>query len=226
MQAAGFLQGSSRWEPRTEPLPWLGTRGSLKRPGEFCVNPLNLHLEHSALKLLRVLFRQNPWAAERLSAFSGKTVAFEIGGELPALPPALAGLFPRAWPQLPILRIARDGHLERAPNEVGGHPVPVDVRLKLVWSAALLEKLRTRDPGQLLSHLRIDGDVLLAAALGEVLSELYIDLGGLLAPITGDILAQRIDYHGRRMMDSVGSVVDGMLSGVLGARLRARSTER
>jgi len=190
------------------------------------VNALNIHLEHAILAVLRAVFRQNPWAAERLSAFADKSVTFELGGEFPSPPLILGSLLPRAWPQLPRLRIAPDGYLERAPNEVGGQPVLPDVRLKLLWSAALLEQLRTGDVKQLLAHLRIDGDVLLAAALGEVLSELRIDLGDLLSPITGDILAQRIDYHGRRAIGSVGPLAAGLLSRVLGAGLHARPAPR
>jgi ubiquinone biosynthesis protein UbiJ len=190
------------------------------------MNRLDPHLERSALGLLRVLFHQNAWAAVRLSAFSGKTVVIEIGGEFPALPRPWVDLLPAAWPQLPPLRIARDGHLERAPHEVGADPQPPDVRLKLFWSAALVDQLRSREPKRLLEHLRIEGDVLLAAALGEVLSELHIDLGGLLAPITGDILAQRIEYHGRQVIGSLGSLVSGMASRLLGAGIQTRAMQR
>jgi ubiquinone biosynthesis protein UbiJ len=59
-----------------------------------------------------------------------------------------------------------------------------------------------------------------------VLSELHIDLGGLLAPITGDILAQRIEYHGRQVIGSLGSLVSGMASRLLGAGIQTRAMQR
>ena len=169
------------------------------------MSALNPQLERLGLELLQALFRQNPWATERLSGFAGKTVALELSGAFPALPRIIAFWLPATWPELPVLRIARDGYLERAARSEALPLRAVDVRLRLLGSPALLEALRSRNPQAWLSHLRIEGDVLLAAALGEVLSELSIDLGAFFAPFLGDILAQRIDEQGRKCFESLRS---------------------
>lgn len=177
-------------------------------------SPAQLLLEGLGLGLVQAILQHNPWSTQRLAAFAGKTVSFELLGEPAAVIPALRAVIPHRWPSLPLLRIARDGYLERAASDANAAPPPPDVRLSLTWSPALLQDLPLRDPKALLSHLRIEGDVLLAAALGEALRDIEVDIGGLLAPITGDILAQRADHHGRQLFAALSDNLSALGSAI------------
>ncbi|MGA1270780.1 MAG: SCP2 sterol-binding domain-containing protein, partial [Burkholderiaceae bacterium] len=107
-------------------------------------------IERLSLSGLGALFRQNPWAAQRLAGFAGKTFCFHLIDGPSALPSHLS------------MRIARDGYLEAALGE--SH----DLSLSLSFESGLVAQVVQQGPQALLSKLKLEGDVLLAAALGEV----------------------------------------------------------
>ena len=127
------------------------------------------------------LLRQNDWARAKLAMFVGRVV--RIGVDAPALP----GLPP---PQL-LARIAEGGLLELVPWPSDGEPeVAVDMLLRPSVDAAFA--LLREGPAALSPHLRIDGEVMLAGALGEIARHLRWDAEEDLSRISGDALARRV----------------------------------
>ncbi|MCM5571857.1 hypothetical protein M6I34_15160 [Burkholderiaceae bacterium FT117] len=124
------------------------------------------------------LLEQNEWARARLAMHAGRRVL--IGVDLPALP----GL-----PEPRILAaIADGGRLQPASGE-GSEPA-VTMMLRPSVDAAF--DFARGGPRELSRHLRIEGDVMLAAALGELAQHLRWDAAEDLSRVTGDVAAQRI----------------------------------
>jgi ubiquinone biosynthesis protein UbiJ len=122
------------------------------------------------------LLRQQPWARDRLRQHAGSVVRVGLRGEPPA------GL-PRA--EL-LLAITAEGTFEAAP--AGAEP---RATLLLEPSADLLASL-TRDGVEgVPRHLRIEGDVMLAATLGELARHLRWDAEEDLSRLVGDVAARR-----------------------------------
>lgn len=138
---------------------------------------INRYLEVLSLAGLRTLFRQNPWAPQRLAGFRGKTFCFRLEHTPQVLP--------RQW----SMRIARDGYFEAWPAEQH------DLSLSLAFEAKLLMQISERGVQAVLPHLKLEGDVLLAAALGEVFRDLEWDLVGVIAPYIGPAIAHRLDLQ-------------------------------
>ena len=127
------------------------------------------------------LLRQNDWARAKLAMFVGRVVRIGVDA------PALAGLPP---PQL-LARIVDGGLLELVPWPSDGEPeVAVNMLLRPSVDAAFA--LLRDGPGALSPHLRIDGEVMLAGALGEIARHLRWDVEEDLSRIAGDALARRI----------------------------------
>lgn len=127
------------------------------------------------------VLQQNDWARAKLAMFVGRVV--RIGVDAPALP----GLPP---PQL-LARIVEGGLLERVPWPGDGEPeVAVDMLLRPSVDAAFA--FLRGGPRGLSPYLRIEGEVMLAGALGEIARELRWDAEEDLSRITGDALARRI----------------------------------
>lgn len=127
------------------------------------------------------LLRQNDWARAKLATFAGRTV--RIGVEAPALP----GLPP---PRLQT-RVGEGGLLEVQPwTEESEDEIAVRMLLKPSVDAAF--GLLRGGPQALRPHLRIEGDAMLAAALGEIAEHLRWDAEEDLSRITGDAVAHRI----------------------------------
>lgn len=160
--------------------------------------------EGGAAALLRSfghLLRQNDWARAKLAMFAGRTVW--IGVDTPSL---RAGVEPHVR-----ARITAEGLLEPIAGEFGpGEPAQVepgrgesthgestqpesaDVRMMLRPSFGAAMALLRTGPRGLAPHLRLDGDVMLAAALGEVAEQIRWDVEEDLSRLTGDVLARRI----------------------------------
>lgn len=127
------------------------------------------------------VLRQNDWARTKLSMFVGRIV--RIGVDAPALP----GLPP---PQL-LARIVEGGLLELMPWPDEGEPA-IAVHMLLRPSVDAAFALLREGPKALSPHLRIDGEVMLAGALGEIARHLRWDVEEDLSRLTGDALARRI----------------------------------
>jgi ubiquinone biosynthesis protein UbiJ len=129
------------------------------------------------------VLRQNDWARTRLAMFAGRIV--RIGVDAPALP----GLPP---PQL-LARVVEGGLLEQLPWRSDDESEPeVAVHMLLRPSVDAAFAFLRGGPKALSPHLRIEGEVMLAGALGEIARELRWDAEEDLSRITGDTLARRI----------------------------------
>jgi len=126
------------------------------------------------------MFKQNPWAPQGLAGFAGKTFCLCIE--------QLPDGSDREW----SFRIARDGYLEAWPV------LTPDLRLSLRYETSLVAQVLERGPQAVLPYLKLEGDVLLAAAMGEVFRDLQWDLAGLIQPYSGPVIAHRLDLQLRR----------------------------
>ncbi|MBU6188061.1 MAG: SCP2 sterol-binding domain-containing protein [Betaproteobacteria bacterium] len=94
---------------------------------------------------------------------------------------------PAAWFSM-LLCVSAEGLLEPAPAATSSPSVTMSIRPSLDAGFAMLSK----GPAGLQPHLRIEGDVLLAAALGELSRTLRWDVEEDLSRLTGDVIAHRI----------------------------------
>jgi len=123
------------------------------------------------------LLGQHPNAATRLAAHVGKRVRLGVdGSELPRFVPR-----PEVW-----AIITDAGRLDAADEG------EADVQLLLKPSIAAGQAFATEGVGGLASHLRVEGDVLLAGLLGELIQELRWDYEDDLASVVGDPAARRV----------------------------------
>ena len=141
---------------------------------------INFFFQRLSLAGLNALLKQNSWAPKRLAGFSGKTFCFSVE--------QLPGGLDREW----SIRIAPDGYFEAWPA------AQADLRLILRYNARLLSQVLEQGLPALLPNLKVEGDVLLAAALGEVFRDLQWDLIGLIQPCSGPIIAHRLDLQLQR----------------------------
>jgi len=142
-------------------------------------------VERLSLAGLSALFQQNPWAPQRLAGFAGKTFCF-------TLIDAPAGL-----PEEFSMRIARDGYFEHWSSK------DYDLSLNLVFDPALIAQFAQQGPNALLPRLKVEGDVMLAAAIGEVFRDLHWDFIGPISHYTGPVIAHRLDLHLQRCASSL-----------------------
>jgi ubiquinone biosynthesis protein UbiJ len=137
--------------------------------------------QRNALKLTLValehLLRQQQWARDRLKAHAGANLRFGIDG------PPLAGLPPPEW----RVTIDEQGFLREAPADAA----PSASLLLRPSVDALFATLR-EGPDGLSRHLRIEGDVMLAATMGELAKYLRWEPEEDLSRIVGDAAAHRI----------------------------------
>lgn len=127
------------------------------------------------------VLQQNDWARARLVPFTGHVV--RIGVDAPALP----GLPP---PQL-LAQIVDGGLLGLVPWPSDGEP---DIAVHMLFRPSIdaaFAWLR-EGPTALPQHLRIEGEVALAGALGEVARHLRWDVEEDVSRVAGDALARRI----------------------------------
>ncbi len=123
------------------------------------------------------LLSQHPSARERLAAHAGRRVRIGVAADrLPALLPR-----PELWAS-----ITAQGTLSAV--ESG----QADVELLLKPSLAAGQDFASGGIEALSSHLRVEGDVLLAGLLGEILQELRWDYEDDLARVVGDPAARRV----------------------------------
>lgn len=136
------------------------------------------------------VLRQQAWARDRLRMHAGAVVRVGLVlPEQPGLPPPEARLM-----------ITAEGLLER--DEGSAAP---RATLLLQPSADALKAFASQGVGGLTRHLRVDGDVMLAAALGELARDLRWDAEEDLSRLVGDVAAHRaaglLDTLARRLKD-------------------------
>lgn len=136
-----------------------------------------LPLAQTALSTLNHVLRQQEWARDRLRAHAGRTVRMIVASPL--------------GPVATDARIADDGTLS-----VAAVDAPT-VTLTLTPSIdALFGAVRDGARG-LTGALRVDGDVMVAAAVGEVAQHLRWDIEEDLSRVVGDRLAHRLGETAR-----------------------------
>ncbi len=152
------------------PNPWVAlAREWGDRAQGLGVRALAGALEH--------LLRQQPWARERLRAHAGGVVRLAIQGQPGARSPA----------PVVMLRITPEGLFEPAKD--------TDTPRASLWltpSADAVSALIDDGPDGLSRHLRVEGDVMLAAALGELARQLRWDAEEDLSKVVGDVAAHRL----------------------------------
>jgi ubiquinone biosynthesis protein UbiJ len=144
-----------------------------------------LPLAQTALSALNHVLRQQSWARDRLRAHAGRSVRVVV--ESP-LGPVSAGA-----------RIAEDGTLEIAAVDAP------TVTLTLTPSVDALFGLLRDGPRGLTGALKVDGDVMVAAAVGEVAQHLRWDVEEDLSRVFGDRVAHRM---GETVRDGVRQADD------------------
>ncbi|NLD67764.1 MAG: hypothetical protein GX644_03015 [Limnobacter sp.] len=125
------------------------------------------------------LLEQNEWARTRLAPHVGRHVVIGVEGRpLPGLPD----------PRL-VATIVEGGRLKVAE---GADPSTAAVTMLLRPSLDAAFDLARDGARGLSRHLRLEGDVMLAAALGEIARHLRWDAVEDLSRLTGDVIAERI----------------------------------
>ena len=156
--------------------------------------PVPLPLAQTALSALNHVLRQQTWARDRLRAHAGRTVRVVV--ESP-LGPVGSGA-----------RIAADGTLEVAPVE------SPTVTLTLTPSVDALFGLLRDGPRGLTGALKVDGDVMVAAAVGEIAQQLRWDVEEDLSRVLGDRVAHRVGETARDGVRQAGDLRERVESGV------------
>lgn len=89
-----------------------------------------------------------------------------------------------------LFSIDSEGLLQAAPPDADNSAVSVTMTVRPSVDAAFA--MLTAGPAGLQAHLRIEGDVLLAAALGDLSRSLRWDVEEDLSRLTGDVAAHRL----------------------------------
>lgn len=131
-----------------------------------------LPLAQTALSALNHVLRQQAWARDRLRAHAGRTVRIVVASPL--------------GPVRADARIADQGVLEVAEVE------SPTVTLSLAPSIDALFGLLRDGPRGLSGHLKVEGDVMVAAAVGEIAQHLRWDVEEDLSKVFGDRVAHRM----------------------------------
>lgn len=136
------------------------------------------------------LLRQNDWARAQLAMFAGKRVSIELEAR------SLGRLAP---PRL-VARITEDGRLDASgrsgeayAHEAQTHAAPhFDVEMYVRPSFAAAGSLMREGTRGLAPYVRIEGEVMLAAALADIAERMRWDPEEDLSRVTGDVFANRV----------------------------------
>jgi ubiquinone biosynthesis accessory factor UbiJ len=134
-----------------------------------------LPLAQAALASLNHLLRQQAWARDKLRAHAGRTIRMAVESPLGAVSSDAV--------------IAIDGTLLEPDAERPGEKPGVTLTLRP--SVDALFGLIREGPRGLSTHLKVDGDVMLAAAVGEVAQHIRWEYEEDLSRIAGDRFAHR-----------------------------------
>ena len=146
---------------------------------------------------------QHQWARDKLGMHVGRSLIIGLETDklpkLPFLPP----------PEIQAI-VNADGLLEVvATTKPASTPRTIDkasVEMRIKPSMDVLSAFSKEGPQGLLRHMRIEGDVLFAAALGEIASQARWDYEEDLSKVVGDIAAHRV---GNFMEDTKLALQDG-----------------
>jgi ubiquinone biosynthesis protein UbiJ len=142
------------------------------------VNVVPLPLAQIALSALNHVLGQQDWARDRLRAHAGRSVRVVVVSPL--------------GPVSSDARIGDDGTLAAAAVEAP------TVTLTLTPSIDAVFGLLREGTRGLSGHLKIDGDVMVAAAIGEIAQQLRWDVEEDLSRVLGDRAAHRMGEAARR----------------------------
>ena len=137
-----------------------------------------LPLAQTALSALNHVLRQQAWARDRLRAHVGRTVRIVVATPL--------------GPVRADARIAEQGTLEVVEIE------SPTVTLSLTPSIDAVFGLLRDGPRGLTGHLKVEGDVMVAAAVGEIAQQLRWDVEEDLSRVFGDRVAHRMGETARQ----------------------------
>lgn len=163
---------------------------------------LSESLGQGATRALLAVFNhvlsQHQWARDKLGMHAGRTVRLGLEQDnlpkLPFLPP----------PEIQA-QITPEGYLEALLNSATVVENPsVEMHIKPGFEA--LSSFSKDGPQGLLKHMKIEGDVMLAAALGEIASQARWDYEDDLSKVVGDVAARRA---GRLVDDTRYALQDG-----------------
>jgi ubiquinone biosynthesis protein UbiJ len=154
-----------------------------------------LPLAQTALSALNHVLRQQSWARDRLRAHAGRTIRMVVASPF--------------GPVASDARIAGDGTLE-----VSNGVATPSVTLSLKPSIDALFGAFREGPAGLSGHLKVEGDVMVAAAVGEIAQHLRWDIEEDLSRVVGDRAAHRVGETARegarQAQDLRGRVETGM----------------
>lgn len=185
-----------------------GAAERLARPGASLLADAQYKGLQALLAALDHLIDQHEWARSRLKLHAGREL------ELACEPPA-----PGVWVPQPLrLRVNDAGRLEPASRPADDtaaqnaaasaamhdpSQAQAAVRMTLKPSVDAFFAVLNGGPTGLQRHLRIEGDVLFAAALGELAQGLSWDAEEDLSRWVGDVAAHRMVASGRLLADSL-----------------------
>jgi ubiquinone biosynthesis protein UbiJ len=154
-----------------------------------------LPLAQTGLSALNHVLRQQSWARDRLRAHAGRTVRMVVASPL--------------GPVSSDARIAEDGTLELA-----AAVTQPTVTLTLEPSLDAFFGALREGPRGLSGHLRVDGDVMVAAAVGEIAQHLRWDAEEDLSRVVGDPVAHRIGETARTGLRQARDARERVESGI------------
>ena len=154
-----------------------------------------LPIAQTALSALNHVLRQQSWARDRLRAHAGRTVRMVVQSPL--------------GPVSSDARIGVDGTLELA----SGAEAPT-VTLTLTPSVDALFGVLRDGPRGMTGHLKVDGDVMVAAAVGEIAQHLRWDVEEDLSRLVGDRVAHRVGESAREGARQADTLRDRFETGV------------
>ena len=156
--------------------------------------PVPLPLAQTALSALNHVLRQQDWARDRLRAHAGRSVRMTVVTPLGEVSSDA--------------RIAEQGVLEAT---TAAQPT---VTLRLTPSIDAVFGLLQRGPQGLGGALKVDGDVMLAAAVGEIAQHLRWDVEEDLSRVFGDRAAHRFGEAAREGARQAGDLRGRVETGV------------
>ncbi len=182
-------------------------------------------IAHLGFKPINHVLSQHQWARDKLLMHVGKAVRIGVALDASALvnaaflPPAMSERLANSLQQAPNVvdaQIAEDGTLIPlpllTPNEVragvGGVPA---VTMLVKPSFETLKSALNGGAAGLQPHLSIDGDVMLAAALGEIAQSARWDFEDDLSFLVGDKISHRIGQASAKIDAQVQQIVPKLM---------------
>ena len=172
--------------------------------GPALIGRVGERIAHLGFKPINHVLLQHQWARDKLKMHSTKTVRIGIVGDatelisklpVPRFVTERLNSYLQQAPNSVDCQIANDGTLIAlpliSPEEQADLPAPT-VTMRIKPSVDTLKSAITAGPSGLQSHLVIDGDVMLAAALGEIAQHARWDFEDDLSFLTGDKIARRV----------------------------------